>query len=50
MRTFEYKVIDPGDVEAENILNLYGAEGWELICKSGEWHFVLKREVPNEQD
>lgn len=45
MKKFEYKVIDPGDVEAENRLNHLGAEGWELMCKWGHFNVILKREA-----
>lgn len=33
-KRYEYKVIQSSSLEgAEDILNMYGLDGWELLCK-----------------
>lgn len=62
-KCFEYKSVDAWHFVKENnlghggddevVLNMLGAEGWELVCKEGKWDyrvgatpvFLMKREI-----
>lgn len=55
-KSFEYKVIQRTSLEgAEDILNMHGRDGWELVGYSSDavqvmsvirtYQFILKREI-----
>jgi len=50
MKKFEYKCIFiwGGSRKTEEILNLYGSQGWELVSTYWCWHY-MKKEISEKE-